>query len=245
MGPKLVLVIALLGAASPDWLASGEQGDKLSTTLTPDEAERKLRDPSLEPDQVTEILKRLDQSSQIDEFYVSSLLHLNTTGELACDETHQQCRELTCVYMTISSLKNYCYHLVQHFREYCRTENALTFEQNIEFKKLKEHVEKLMRAANKAMNLRKDVFKAIFRWVAKLDSDEQESFKTRCERFLRLESRIAQHFGIILGVVGQKFIGSNPLKYLYNASLHCRIVVYAVESAQRRQQRSWFWKRRS
>jgi phage host-nuclease inhibitor protein Gam len=224
MDPKVILVIALLGVASLDWLASAEQDDE-SPNRTLDEAKNALKDRSLTPEQVTKILKRLEGHWKIDGFYVSSLLWLDRIRP--CAFWAQEFRERTCYHLSTPSVKNFCDHIVQQSKDNCRAQPVLALKQNIQIAPSVVNSMSEMEAARRGQ----DVDKFDKDWVAGLGKGEQLPLKEQCRRFLSAEKKMARLFGIDVGEVARGLNEGHRLKYLHYANIHCKTIVEIVESA--------------
>jgi hypothetical protein len=216
MGLKLVLVIALLGAAALDWLASAEQVWKYPN-LKLRAATEKLRNSSLTPEEVTQILLPLGRYEYIDGVLNELLLSVRTTS--SCEIWHQQKREENSKRVTLPSLKNYCNHWVRHFRDYCKENPVLVVEENFGY--LKDNMEILTPVLDEAEMRGEDLDTFVQNWVTKLDEGAQAGFSAMCKRFLEEKEQMMKHFGIDAGQIAREL---PELKYFNHANLHCATI---------------------
>jgi hypothetical protein len=245
MGPKLVLVIALFGAAALDWLAaSADRADK-SPKLTLEEAEKLLKDsPSLERDEVAEVLVRLDKDLKIDGVRVGELL-LSPNRNNVCDLESQEQRVSSCKLIVTESLKNYCKDLVWRIREECRgviSWNLITYVNP----QMKETAKKLysvvMDAAHKKyVKLGKpeyirssddvlptlDLKPAFESWVAQQKPEFVDSVVRECTAFHELDRKMWELFRINIRSTG--YWSGTEYYYLKDAGKYCNIALEAVE----------------
>jgi hypothetical protein len=236
MGPKLVLVIALLGVASLDWLASAanrafwlksaEQVFEVSPSphLTVTAAESELRRPSLEPKDVAQILAKTPFLEKLDSVPVWRLLDQNNVSTNECFLVRQQYREETCKSLTKPSLKNYCNHLERHFKAYCKENPRLVLEKNAGTE-LKEGMQAIL-PEFAALERGESPDKIVYFFLARQDSSG-ERLKSGCKNFPYIEKHVAPYFGINFRKVVAELKGDPKLRYIYYANLYCDAVAKA------------------
>jgi hypothetical protein len=227
MDPKVILVIALLGVASLDWLASAEQDDE-SPNRTLDEAKYALTDSSLTPEQVTKILEGLEGHWKIDGFYVSSLLWWLKKFK-PCPIWAQEYRERTCNHLRTLSVKKFCNHVVKQSRDYCQAHPVLALEKNFQIKRSLVNLMSEMEAARRGQGVNK--FNK--QWVAGLRKSRKLLLKEQCGQFLSAEKKMARLFGIDVGKVARGLHEGHRLKYLQYANIHCKTIVELIKSASK------------
>jgi hypothetical protein len=225
MGLKLVLVIVLLDTAALDWLASAEQGVE-SPNLTLEEAEQKLSNSSLAPEEVANILNRLSPHFIIDDAYVWGLLLF--FHRPMCILWNQRLVECSCTAVSTPSVVNYCKYQTERSKEPCRMEPVQTIEESINFD-LKKQLKNELMAALKMAETRGEHLDRFIK--NRLDTRKQESFKQSCENFLTFKKEMNNYFNIDVGKVVGDLEETHPSKYFHYANLHCETVLKADFSA--------------
>jgi hypothetical protein len=226
MGPKLVLVIAMLGAASLSWPASAERGACRLPNLTREGA--KKRGSSLKPEEVEKILDKIDANRGIaaDKNRIDQLLELKEKSP--CSLRSQQHLKDACYAAEKESLKGQCLSRVSECKNYCRKNPVLVVEQNFN-SYLDENMEALIEVSDEAKKQGEGPGKSIEKWVTELGVVGQARFYEICRRFLEDTQCAWDQFAIRVRTIEMEPPQS---KYFSYADKHCETIVGVIKKAR-------------
>jgi hypothetical protein len=218
MGPKLVLVIVLLGAVALDWLASAEQGDESSVS-------------PLKPNRIEKRVVGLYAKKEIvkDEYLIDDVLQLKI--ESPCNLQSQELLEDACdVKLEMESLKNKCTCSLKKYRDRCRSTPVLVLKENFNAY-LNENMKPLIEVSDEAERRGDDRHSSIEEWVTQLGIVGQSKFYTICEQFRRDSLSTANHFGFNIEYVLKE--DSSEWKYFQYANKYCETIVGVIKQARK------------
>jgi hypothetical protein len=222
MGLKLVLVIALLGAAALDWLAVSAEQDAKSLDWLKDD------DSLLKPEEVEEILAKLDAKRRTidDDELIDELLNLKKRSP--CSLRSQESLVDACYVVHKRSLKNYCDKQVNYYSILCFDNPGLILEENFNTYSTSENVKMLKQATDEAIRRGWGLDAFIKQWVTEFDVVGQSKFYTICKRFLDDIEKMEYFFEFDFSLV------SGLPEYLEYANMHCKAIVNAITRAHKK-----------